>query len=174
VCAATNRDLKVRVGEGAFREDLYGRLAGLTIELSPLRARRADLGLLIPALLRRAGAEKTRFTWEAAAALFEYPWPRNVRELERTLEVMIALAGASPIGIEHVPDELKQPRRRSPAEVTASLTPEEQEVKEKLEALLREHGDNLAEVARRLGKDRRQIYRWMHRFGIVRREHQDV
>jgi transcriptional regulator with GAF, ATPase, and Fis domain len=175
VCAATNRDLAALVAEGKFREDLYSRLAGLTIELPPLRERRADLGLLIPALLRRAGAEGTRFTWQAASALFEYPWPRNVRELERALELMVALAGDEPIALEHLPDEIAASaaggppeRHRAAAEASPPLTAEEQELKANLERMLREHGDNLAEVARVLGKDRRQLYRWVHRLGIVR------
>jgi sigma-54 dependent transcriptional regulator, acetoin dehydrogenase operon transcriptional activator AcoR len=173
VCAATHRDLAALVEAGKFREDLYARLLGVTITLPPLRARRSDLGILIPALLRRLPRpERIKLTPAAATRLFEYAWPRNVRELERTLAVMTALAGNQPIGIEHIPDELRAPAAEAPpaiaVEAPAALSPEDLELKQRLEALLREHDHNLTEVARLLGKDRTQIYRWVRRFGIVR------
>jgi transcriptional regulator with GAF, ATPase, and Fis domain len=55
------------------------------------------------------------------------------------------------------------------AQPPEDLTPEDHELKQRLEQLLRAHGDNLAEVARTLGKDRKQIYRWMSRFGLPRK-----
>jgi DNA-binding NtrC family response regulator len=111
VVAATHRDLAAMVADGKFREDLYARIHGIAITLPPLRARRTDLGLLIPALLRRQPyAEKVRFTPQAAALLFDYAWPRNIRELARALEVMTAMAAGEPIAVEHLPEELRAPR----------------------------------------------------------------
>jgi transcriptional regulator with PAS, ATPase and Fis domain len=174
VCAATHRDLAALVAAGKFREDLYARLLGVTIGLPPLRQRHADLGILIPTLLRRLPRpDRIRFTPAAAARLFEYHWPRNVRELERTLAVMVALAGTQPIGVEHVPDEVRartpeSPPARIEVETPSALSAEEQDLKDRLQTLLDEHDHNLAEVARKLGKDRTQIYRWVRRFGIHR------
>lgn len=186
VCAATHRDLEALIEAGKFREDLYARLFGVTVSVPALRFRRPDLGILIPTLLRRLPrADRIKFTPAAAVRLFEYDWPRNVRELERALAVMVALAGSQPIGIEHIPPEL-QPRARVAApgtapdsarregsaaiqvEPPAPLSADDEDLKQRLVILLEEHDHNLAEVARRMGKDRTQIYRWVRRFGIHR------
>ena len=178
VVAATNGDLAALVAAGKFRDDLYARIAGFTVTLPPLRARRVDLGLLIAAVLRRRpNAGRIKLTWQAATQLFRYPWPRNIRELERVLEAASALAGAEPITLDHLPDAIRAAAEPSPAlaavpavadEPAEPLTAEDRELKHQLEALLRAHADNVAEVARALGKDRTQIYRWMRRFGLRR------
>jgi DNA-binding NtrC family response regulator len=177
VVTATNRDLVGLVAEGRFREDLYARLAGFTVTLPPLRARRSDLGLVIAALLRRKPhADGVTVTWRAATRLFWYAWPRNIRELEHVLGGAVALAGREPIALEHLPDAIRaahEPELLAPVGVgrdpSARFSPEDQARKGQLEELLRAHGGNLAEVARALGKDRTQIYRWMRRFGLPRR-----
>ena len=187
ICAATHRDLEEMIAAGKFREDLYARIHGVALTLPPLRARRMDLGLLIPTLLRRQPrAERIKFTPQAATLLFEYAWPRNIRELARALEVMAAMADGGPIVAEHVPAEIRTPRggpggdgggraaepapvRRPGADEEAEpLTAEELELKLRLEAQLRDCDGNVAEVARRMNKDRTQIYRWMRRFGLQR------
>jgi len=178
VVAATNGDLGALVAAGRFRDDLYARIAGFTLTLPPLRARRADLGLVISALLRRRpNAERIKLTWQAASQLFRYTWPRNIRELERVLETAAALAGSEPITIDHLPDAIRAAADPSPVpaaipvaadQPAEPVAPEDRELKHQLEALLRAHGDNVAEVARALGKDRTQVYRWMRRFGLRR------
>ena len=180
VVAATNSDLAALVAGGKFRDDLYARIAGFTLTLPPLRARQADLGLLIAALLRRRPHPgRIQLTWQAASQLFRYTWPRNIRELERVLETAAALAGSEPITIDDLPDAIRAAAERSPVLAPAPtpaapgkpaepLAPDDRELKHRLEALLRTHGDNVAEVARELGKDRTQIYRWMRRLGLRR------
>jgi sigma-54 dependent transcriptional regulator, acetoin dehydrogenase operon transcriptional activator AcoR len=186
VVAATNRDLAARVADGAFREDLYARIAGFTVTLPPLCARRADLGLVIAALLRRLpGGERVRVTWSAAVQLFRYVWPRNIRELDRTLEAAAVLAGGDPIELEHLADAIRVAQDDdattddeaaamsaiTDGETTllrAPLSPGDAERKQRLEELLRIHDYNVSEVARALGKDRTQIYRWLRRFGLRR------
>ena len=76
---ATNRDLRQKVREGAFRSDLYFRLNVLPLSIPPLRRRRADLPPLMKCFLREAYADVTR---EEHALLSRYGWPGNVRELE--------------------------------------------------------------------------------------------
>src|SRR5690606_35010668 len=87
IAAATHRDLAALVTRGDLREDVLARLSGFTMRLPPLRERREDLSLLVPALLRRVAPDPARvtFTRGAALALLAHDWPQNVRELERCL-----------------------------------------------------------------------------------------
>ncbi len=89
ILAATNGDLAAAIREGRFRADLYYRLAALTIELPPLRARREDAPRLVEQTLRRV--DRTR-NWTLAASLVNlltgpaFDWPGNIRQLERAIE----------------------------------------------------------------------------------------
>jgi two-component system response regulator HydG len=96
VVAATNKDLKNLVARGAFREDLYWRLAVVPIQVPPLRERKEDIPLLAAHILaKRRGAAKsfagnetpypTQVTAKALARLQAYRWPGNIRELENVL-----------------------------------------------------------------------------------------
>ncbi|HEY5380858.1 MAG TPA: sigma-54 dependent transcriptional regulator [Acidobacteriaceae bacterium] len=105
VIAATHQHLEKRVEEGAFRLDLYHRLAVFPVEVSPLRDRMSDLPLLAEHLLRRLGVEAPRKRLSAAAleALKQHGWPGNVRELGHVLERAVILAGDAPeIAAEHI------------------------------------------------------------------------
>ena len=90
VISATNRDLTSRVNSGAFREDLYYRLAVIPIRLPSLRERRDDIPLLAQHFLQRAaaglGKSTLRFSDEAMDWLVKQPWPGNVRQLENVVE----------------------------------------------------------------------------------------
>jgi len=166
VVCASNRDLAAMVTAGTFRADLLARLQGLCIELPPLRQRLPDLGLLVSTLLRRHARQPEAVTLEpeAARALARWRWPLNVRELEQALAAAVLLAGEEPIGLAHLPPELRgEPRRPVAPE---QLPEADQELRARLVLLLVEHGGNLSAVARALGKGRTQIVRWVQRFGI--------
>jgi DNA-binding NtrC family response regulator len=82
VVAASHRDLRAMVASGQFREDLYYRLCGATLELPALRERGRDLELLVSHFLAELGHERRPWPSDAAwVALREYGWPGNVREL---------------------------------------------------------------------------------------------
>ncbi len=89
IICATNRDLAAMVAAGEFREDLYYRLAGVTLEVPALRRRRDDLPLLAQSLLQRFGTQQglevKGLSAQANHALAQYDWPGNVRELENAL-----------------------------------------------------------------------------------------
>jgi two-component system response regulator PilR (NtrC family) len=110
IIAATNRNLIIETREGRFREDLYYRLRVVTIELPPLRERRADLPHLISHFTEKVGAELGRpnmgLTPEARAALLGHSWPGNVRELENAIQRGVALARGNDIDVESLPPEL--------------------------------------------------------------------
>ena len=95
VVAATNRNLKHRVDEGRFREDLYYRLKVVQLDVPPLRVRRSDIPLLAHAFLRKYAGENDRpvqgLSEEALQHLMIYPWPGNVRELENAIERAVVM-----------------------------------------------------------------------------------
>lgn len=87
IVAATTRDLAAEVEQRTFREDLYYRLAVVSIAVPPLRSRTEDIPVIAERLLREAGAPKQlQLTPETRAILQSYGWPGNVRELRNTLE----------------------------------------------------------------------------------------
>ena len=90
VVAATNRDLKAAVANGTFREDLYYRLNVFPLEVPPLRARKADIPLLVEYFIdryaRKAGKKIQSVDKKTLQLLQSYPWPGNIRELQNVIE----------------------------------------------------------------------------------------
>jgi transcriptional regulator with GAF, ATPase, and Fis domain len=168
IVAATNRELIEDVDEGRFREDLYARLAGIVVELPPLRERREDLGLLIGALLPKLAPdqfEAVRFERDAARALFCHDWPRNIRELEHALRTAAVVTDEhAAICLAQLPPALSAPRTAHRADV--SPADRDAELRAQLVSLLTEHGGNVAAVARAFARTPKQIRRWAARFDI--------
>ena len=169
VIAATNRDLKQAMKDGAFREDLYFRLGVITIPLPLLREREGDVVLLASAFLRRYAAENkkklTGFTNEAVKALQEYAWPGNVRELENRLKRAVIMAEGNKITPADLEMEAPEDNRG-----TASL----KEAREALERdmvtrALTRNNDNVTRAAEELGISRPTLYELMEKLGIERK-----
>ena len=163
VIAATHRDLDAMVASGEFREDLLSRLNGLAVELPRLADRREDLATLIATIARRVSPSRpVTLSSDAARALFQHDWPREVRELEKAIEAAIALADGDEIDLVHLPPALGEspaPRSSSPALDDPRRTA--------LVEALREHQGNVSAAARALGRPRTQIQRWMKKWGIT-------
>jgi DNA-binding NtrC family response regulator len=109
VISATNRNLKERVTEGHFREDLYYRLNVLNVDIPPLRERKGDLPLLVQYFLKklsRPGAAIPRVSQAAWTALSQFPFPGNVRQLEHAIQHAVVLAGDADIEIQHLPRDI--------------------------------------------------------------------
>jgi DNA-binding NtrC family response regulator len=115
IIAATNKDLVEEVKAGRFREDLYYRLNVIPVVLPPLRARKADIPLLVQAFTRRfndqLGTSNT-FAPEAVEVLMNYAFPGNVRELLNIVERSIALANDKIIRPEDLPAHIAKPRQK--------------------------------------------------------------
>ncbi|HEX4169870.1 MAG TPA: sigma-54 dependent transcriptional regulator [Bryobacteraceae bacterium] len=90
VIAATNRDLALEVEAKRFRQDLFYRLNVMRVRLAPLRERREDIPLLVEHFLARHG-NAHRMAEETMSALLNYEWPGNIRELEHTVQRMVAM-----------------------------------------------------------------------------------
>ncbi len=107
IVAATNRTLSEAVAEGIFREDLYHRIAALTVDVAPLRARGEDVLLIAQDLLdahnRGLAPEDVKaFTEEARLALLQHSWTGNVRELENVILRLSTLVDGTQIDADHV------------------------------------------------------------------------
>ena len=125
LCSATLRNLDALVEAGQFRRDLFARLFGLTIELPPLRARRADLGLLIRTLLAGIpGGARIQLAPSALVAMIRYHWPFNIREREKVLATAVALAPDGVIELAHLPEALRAPGGRGAADRDAPVDPD--------------------------------------------------
>ena len=110
IIAATNRNLKVLVSEGKFREDLYYKLNVVNLHLPPLRERASDVPALAAQFLKRYAEENgrrvERLSESALSRLAAYTWPGNVRELENVVERAVVLAEGGVIEAEHLPAEV--------------------------------------------------------------------
>ena len=171
VAAATHRNLEELVGRGELREDLLARLSGFTMRLPPLRDRREDLSLLIPALLQRVAPApaRVRFSRVAALALLSHGWPQNVRELERCLAAATALAVDRPIEVDDLSEAVRSAARAEPAPAATPAPPLDDEARaqrDELVRLLAQERGNVTAVARALTKDPKQIRRWLERYAI--------
>jgi transcriptional regulator with PAS, ATPase and Fis domain len=170
VIAATHRSLGALTEAGAFRADLRARLAQYSYSIPPLRERVDDIGVLVAALLPRVAGERAAtlsLSGRAARQLMEYGWPANVRELEQRLKVAALLAKGD--RIESAVDVVDEAIPLDPTTPAASERPmSEEDALLHLELLARmaEHRGNLTHVAHAMGKARRQVQRWIARFGI--------
>jgi len=162
VVAATHRPVDAQVASGAFRADLFARLAGHRVTLPPLRERREDLGLLIGAVLARIGGGAVTLHPRAARALFAYAWPGNVRELEKALGAAVVLAEGGVVERRHLPEAVQ----RVADGPDSAVSSEDAARRERLTELMREHRGNVAAVARAMGKARMQVQRWLKRYRI--------
>jgi len=109
VVSATHRDLKKRISEGLFREDLYYRLNVVELRIPPLRDRRGDLPLLLEHFLREfspPGSNVPEVSVAAWHALAAYPFPGNVREFAHAVRHAVVLARGGSITVDHLPEDI--------------------------------------------------------------------
>jgi len=190
VVAATNVDLRTRIAEGKFREDLFYRLNVVAISLPALRERREDIPLLAYHFLQkyalRARREIKKIAPDALRLLQEQPWPGNVRELENAMEYAVVFCAGDTITPHDLPFARNQlPRAALPVD---GLKPQPQadaladlpyrEAKERaltafetayFSAVLDRAGGNVSEAARQAGLDRSNFRRAARRAGVTTR-----
>jgi transcriptional regulator with GAF, ATPase, and Fis domain len=183
VIAATNRDLTTSVEAGLFRRDLYARLALWEIAVPALRDRRPDVLAWIERLHRRWLSERPdqlpappiEFSPAAAEQVLLADWPENLRGLDRLVHELATRVCGSHVELDDLPlwvsrspapDRGSSGRSRSRQGARAAGTRRPTPSAEELVAAMREHGGSVRAVARRFGRDRRQIYRWLEAFGL--------
>jgi two-component system NtrC family response regulator len=172
VVAATNRDLEAAMGEGAFREDLYYRLAVIPVHLPALRQRRSDIPLLVGHFLQKhGGGSAVTVDAAAQAALTAYDWPGNVRELENAVERMLILRRGEVIGAGDLPPKVRGQEKPAAGGVlnlpAEGYSLDELEKEAVLEALHR-NGWNQTKAAAFLRIPRHVLIYRMEKFGIKR------
>ncbi len=172
IVAATNRNLQHEVSAGTFRADLYFRLAVLTVRLPSLRERREDIGLLARTLLARHHPGAT-LTPDAVAALEQYDWPGNIRELRNVLTRAYVLGGPT----INASDLQFNPWAFDGAPAAAAFGPptlapspsvhSPHDEREVLAAALRAAGGNRTRAARELGMPRSSLLYKLGKHGIT-------
>ena len=167
--AATNRDLKKRVEEGVFREDLFYRLYVVSLTLPPLRARDGDIVLLAQHYLKALAAENGKalkgLTPEAMDALTAYAWPGNVRELRNVIERMVVLSHGDRLGVRDLPANLRAAAGHGGAGARPGTALRDAE-RQLIEEALRRHKGHRTRAARDLGISRRTLHRKLNEFGL--------
>ncbi|MBU2741488.1 sigma 54-interacting transcriptional regulator [Acidithiobacillus albertensis] len=174
IIAATNRNLLEMAGQRQFREDLYYRLAAITIDLPPLRDRRDDIAGIAAVLLERIGKSwggQWTLSKDAERRLFTYDFPGNVRELRNILQKAAALADGPVIQANHLNFTGARPAFAAHAASPGAVrdfgpAPSVQRggaQPDDLEALLRQYQGNRRRVAETLGVSERTVYRWLRR-----------
>ena len=170
IIAASNRDLRQRVAQGLFREDLLYRIRNARIRVPPLRERRDDVPLLVAAFLAEervtAGKLVTDVSPEAMAMLMRCDWPGNVRELRGAIEHAVIRCRSTRIGIDDLPSDLVVAEGAAAPEAP----PLQVDERARILAALQRTGGNRLRAAKLLGMGRATLYRRLAVFGICRED----
>ncbi|MGD0503975.1 MAG: sigma-54-dependent Fis family transcriptional regulator [Steroidobacteraceae bacterium] len=176
VLCASHRNLLELLERGEFREDLYYRLNGITMELPPLAARRDKEAIVRGCIAREsAGMGAASIEKGALEKLLAYDWPGNIRELRNSIRTALALCSGRVIRLGDLPQAIRQgrcarrgqegaPARGGGVAVQCSLEHAEREV---LLGMIAQHRWNMSQVAAQLGISRNTLYRKIKRHGIV-------
>ena len=182
ICA-TNRDLKIMMAEGSFRQDLYYRINVITLDLPPLRERKEDIPDLATAFLKsyatRTRKEYLGFASEVFQAFYAYEWPGNIRELENVVERAAVLSSGVQsdagiiIGTEYLPPEISIAARHDTSTTDSGSTGSvpirsvrDDAERECILNALDAHSWKRMETASALGMDKATLYRKMKRLRI--------
>jgi PAS domain S-box-containing protein len=170
VITSTNKDLREKVKNGEFREDLYYRLKVMEITLPALRERIDDLPLLVDhfcQLLRARYKKKIDgVSDEMMSRFMNYAWPGNVRELEHALEHAFVLCGGQALRFEHLPAEIKEHGGIAHPSAPPASTQKSHSVQEVISALEKARW-NKTRAAQILGIHRRTIHRKIQQYNLL-------
>jgi DNA-binding NtrC family response regulator len=175
VISSTNRDLKVEVQQGRFRQDLLYRLNVVTIVLPPLRDRLGDIALLtnhfVQEFSRASGKICSRIMPEALGLLEQYQWPGNIRELRNVVERAVILCDGDAVRVRDLPEYIRQESQPNAIHIATGYKAVhgqwlESHGKQYLVTLLHRHHGNISAVAREAQLSRKSVYELLRRFEI--------
>ncbi|MFH1799514.1 MAG: sigma-54 dependent transcriptional regulator [Candidatus Omnitrophota bacterium] len=173
--AATNKTLLDEVQQQRFREDLYYRINVIYLKVPPLRERKEDIAPLVHAFIRQyaeLNAKKIRgIEKDALAALEQYDWPGNIRELKNIVERMIVLSSSDMLTLDQVPEDIRQGRPpaagagcKAPLQGISKIEDAEREL---IQKALQETRGNKSTAAEKLGISRRTLYRKLEEYKLA-------
>ena len=164
VIAATNQDLRQKVDEGKFREDLWFRLNVVRIVVPPLRERKGDVPLLVQYFLQKYNqryGQQTRLTTSGLKAMQDHIWPGNVRQLQHMVERLSILAPGGWIDEASVKEAIASSEPREQGSDSLADTEIDQ-----IRRVLSAAGGNKSRAAKILGIERKTLYRKLERMGL--------
>ena len=169
--AATNAHLKELINSGKFREDLYFRIAVVTIRLLPLRERGGDIVFLAREFLQRYSSQDGRpkmvFAPEALRAMSRYSWPGNVRELQNRVKRGVIMSSGSRVTAKDL--ELERDQVSLTSSSTTTLRQAREHVERKMvEQALKRNSGKITSAAADLGISRPTLYELMEKLGIAK------
>lgn len=173
IIAATNKDMKQRVDEGQFREDLYYRLNVVNVELPPLRDRKEDIPLIVSYQLEqigdRLGRTDIEITPEVLSIFQNYDWPGNIRELINVLESGLIMSDGEHITMDDLPSYFKrdlQVEHTYNSEIKSFQEEKEQFERQYFSAVLDLAEGNVTEAARKADVTRQHLYHKIKQLGL--------
>ena len=171
IVAASNRNVPELIRQGQFREDLYYRLAVVQIAIPSLEERREDVPLLVKHFLQQFNLKNEREVTiepEAVRRLQEMNWPGNVRELENTVNRLAIFAPTGQISRADVETETRRAQENNLRVGVAPAAPDRlvELEREHIVRILKQTHGNKSEAARRLGIERKTLYKKALRLGI--------
>jgi DNA-binding NtrC family response regulator len=184
IISATNKDLKVEVEQGRFREDLYYRLCVVNINLPSLRQRKSDIPALVQAFCNRYSLayrnEPVRISKGVLKAILEYDWPGNVRQLRNLIERAVVLTDTDEITLDVLPEDMLSNelpendlmQNLSNLTVPASLNFKEakKEFERKyIERCLDQTSGNITQAAALLGMHRQSLQHKIKELGLAKK-----
>jgi sigma-54 dependent transcriptional regulator, acetoin dehydrogenase operon transcriptional activator AcoR len=166
VICASHQNLRAMIARGEFREDLYYRLNGITLELPPL-ALRTDKERLIREFLAAETSDRRPAAIEVDAfeRLLAYRWPGNIRELRNVIRTALAICDGGVVRLRDLPSEVRDRDADYGAVASDSGQPEPDE-REQLLRTIRDCGGNMSRAAAQLGISRNTLYRRCRKLGI--------
>ena len=154
ILAATHQDLEKKVEEGTFRQDLFYRLETFSLHVPALRERGEDIERLVRHFAKAIDND-------ALEALYRYPFPGNVRELQNAVERAIAFSADGVIRLDNLPKRIRD-HDELPAAASTTEWPTLNQLQEDYVAKVMQHVDgNKSKAAEIMGVTRRTLYRWL-------------
>jgi len=175
VIAASNSDLVKKVGEGAFRDDLYYRLKVVEINIPPLRDRKEDIPRMVEYLLEKIGRELHKMPKivpkEVMEKFMEYRWPGNVRELENMLTRAMVLTKGDAFSSDlfPMPPETETAQKQADSAGDGSLKSLAEIEKEHIERVINAHNWNKKRTIEILGVSRPTLDKKIREYGLKRK-----
>jgi two-component system response regulator HydG len=169
IISATNHDIAKLVEEKKFREDLYFRIKGVSVDVAPLRERREDIRPLADFFLKEAvaetGSKVTGIADSAMNVLAAYEWPGNIRQLRNAVRTMVVLSDHDELDVGDLPPEIHRVYRLPGLTKTPRLSLDEIEKQAIIDALAKT-GNNRQHAAKLLGIGERTLYRKIKEYNL--------